>query len=72
MSDHVIERLRNELQQAGAELRAHLASWEYAFAMGAGCHSGAEHPVHWETRARTEKLHARVRGLRARLAEHDA
>jgi hypothetical protein len=71
MSDHVIERLRMELQQAGAELRAHLGSWEYAFAMGAGCHSGSEHPVHWETRARTEKLQDRVRRLRARLAEYE-
>jgi hypothetical protein len=27
--------------------------------------------VHWETHARTERLEARCRELRARLAEHE-
>jgi len=48
-----------------------MASWEYAFAMAGGCHSGRDHPVHWETHARTEKLTARCRELRARLAEFE-
>ena len=64
------ERLEAELADASAELRAHMASWEYAFAMAGGCHGGREHPVHWITRARTEALTARCRHLQARLEEH--
>jgi hypothetical protein len=52
----------NDLGQLRAELRALLASWEYAFAMGHGC-SLADHPQH---RAMREK----VAHLRARIAEH--
>lgn len=63
------EKLKAELEQAAAELKAHMASWEYAFAMAGGCHGGSEHPVHWVTRARTESLKERCRNLRARLAE---
>jgi hypothetical protein len=63
------ERLRAELEQAIAELKGHMASWEYAFAMAGGCHGGSEHPSHWVTRARTETLRQRCRDLRARLAE---
>jgi hypothetical protein len=63
------EKLKAELEQAVADLKAHMASWEYAFAMAGGCHGGAEHPVHWVTRDRTERLAARCRDLRARLAE---
>jgi hypothetical protein len=66
------ERLEAELAQATAELKAHMASWEYAFAMGSGRHGGSEHPVHWATRARTEKLVARCKELRAQLAEYEA
>jgi len=65
------ERLKAELAQATAELKAHMASWEYAFAMAGGCHAGREHPVHWETHSRTERLTARCRELRAQLAEHE-
>jgi hypothetical protein len=65
------ERLHNELANATAELKAHMASWEYAFAMAGGCHGGRDHPVHWSTHARTEQLAARCRELRARLAEFD-
>jgi hypothetical protein len=65
------ERLQAQLTQATAELKAHMASWEYAFAMGASCHGGTSHPVHWETQARTERLTARCRNLRAQLAEYD-
>jgi hypothetical protein len=62
------EALRAELAQAKAELKAHMATWEYAFAM-AGPHGGSEHPVHSETHARTERLTARCARLRARLSE---
>ena len=48
-----------------------MATWEYAFAMGATSQGGRDHPVHWETHARTERLTARCRELRARLAEHE-
>jgi hypothetical protein len=44
------ERLKAELAQATAELRAHMATWEYAFAMAGGCHGGRDHPVHWPLR----------------------
>jgi hypothetical protein len=64
------ERLRAELVAVEAELRRHMASWEYAFAMGGSCHGGGEHPRHWATRAHTEELRRRYRDLRARLAEH--
>jgi hypothetical protein len=63
------ERLKAELEQALADLKAHMASWEYAFAMAGGCHGGSEHPSHWVTRARTDNLKQRCRDLRARLAE---
>jgi hypothetical protein len=65
------ESLHAQLTQATADLRAHMASWEYAFAMAGGCHGGRDHPLHWETNARTEKLSARCRDLRARLAEFE-
>jgi hypothetical protein len=64
------ERLHAELAAAEAELNRHMASWEYAFAMGGSCHGGSEHPRHWATRAHTEQLLRRCRDLRARLAEH--
>ena len=64
------ERLEAELADAIAELKAHMASWEYAFAMGGGRDGARHHPVHWETHARTERLVARRRDLRARLAEY--
>lgn len=65
------ELLQAELADAAAELRAHMSSWEYAFAMGGGRDGSREHPLHWETRARTERLEARCRELRARLAEFE-
>ena len=65
-----LQKLRAQLAEADAELRLHMASWEYAFAMGQSCHVGSEHPIHWATRARTAELHGRCRDLRARLAEH--
>ena len=65
------EKLKADLERALADLQAHMASWEYAFAMGSACHGGAEHPTHWVTRDRTEQLERRCRELRARLAELD-
>jgi hypothetical protein len=65
------ERLKTELAEATAELKAHMATWAYAFAMGASSQGGRDHPMHSETHARTERLTARCRDLRARLAEHE-
>lgn len=65
------ERLKAELADATAELKAHMSSWEYAFAMGGGRDGARNHPVHWQTHARTERLVARCRDLRARLAEYE-
>ena len=56
---------------AEGELRAHLASWEYAFAMGSSADGGRDHPIHRQTRERTEQLVTRARDLRARVAEHE-
>jgi hypothetical protein len=67
----VTERLKAELDAATEELKAHMASWEYAFAMAGGAYGGREHPVHEATRRRTDDLQARCRDLRARLAEHE-
>jgi hypothetical protein len=66
------ERLETELAQVTVELKAHMASWEYAFAMGSGRGGGREHPLHWATRARSEELMARSRELRAQLAEYES
>jgi hypothetical protein len=62
------EQLRQQLDEARRELKAHMASWEYAFAHGARSN---DHPTHAATRARTEALRNRVRDLQARLAEHE-
>jgi hypothetical protein len=67
----VTERLKAELDSATEELKAHMASWEYAFAMAGGAYGGRQHPVHEATRRRTDELQARCRDLRARLAEHE-
>ena len=63
------DRLEAELAEAQAALRAHTASWEYAYAMAGGCHGGGDHPAHRATRARTADLVRRCRDLEARLAE---
>jgi hypothetical protein len=68
----VRERLEKELAQATAELKAHMASWEYAFAMGSSRGGGREHTQHRATRAPTEELISRCRELRAQLAEYEA
>jgi hypothetical protein len=66
----MIERLQAELEAATAELKDHMGSWAYAFAMGASNHGGQNHPAHVAARERTEQLQARCRDLRAQLAEH--
>lgn len=70
-NDPVIERLKADLAEADAALKAHMASWEYAFAMGASREGASQHPKHAATRARTVELSMRVKDLRARLAEHE-
>jgi hypothetical protein len=67
---NVLELLRTELAAAEAELRDHMATWEYAFAMGSSQDGAGNHPLHRQTRERTEELAIRCRNLRARLAEH--
>jgi hypothetical protein len=67
----VTERLKAELEDATAALKAHMASWEYAFAMGASRQGGAEHPAHRAAREHAEALRRRCRDLRAQLAEHE-
>jgi hypothetical protein len=64
-------QLRSDLAEADAALKAHMASWEYAFAMGSGRDGAREHPRHVATHARTSELTVRCRDLRARLAEHE-
>ncbi len=51
-----------DLDAMRAELKALLASWEYAFAMGHGCSLG-DHPDFRTVRRRVEDL-------RALIAEH--
>jgi hypothetical protein len=67
----VLERLKSELAAAEAELRDHMASWEYAFAMGSSRDGASNHPLHRKTRERAEELAIRCRDLRARVAEHE-
>jgi hypothetical protein len=70
-NEPVIDALKAELAEADAALKAHLASWEYAFAMGSSRDGASEHPKHAATRARTAELTGRVKDLKARLAEHE-
>jgi hypothetical protein len=61
------QHLEALLSEATAALTAHMATWEYAFAMGANAHGAANHPRHRQTRAKAERLRARCRELQARL-----
>jgi hypothetical protein len=65
------DRLREEFDAATQALKAHMASWEYAYAQAGGPNGGADHPTHAATRRRTEELRTRVRDLAARIAEHE-
>jgi hypothetical protein len=60
--DADLDRVIPDLEALRAELKALLASWEYAYAMGHGCSVG-DHPRHRAVRER-------VADLRARIAEH--
>jgi hypothetical protein len=66
------EFVEAQLNEATAQLRAHMATWEYAYAMGSTSHGGGNHPLHRQTRARTERLATRCRELQARLDGLDA
>jgi hypothetical protein len=65
----VVHQLQSELDEATAQLREHLASWPYAFAMAGSCHGGSEHPAVRALRDENQRLRARCRDLRARLAQ---
>jgi hypothetical protein len=52
-----------DLEALKAELKALLASWEYAFAMGHSCSLG-DHPQHRAVRQK-------VADLKALIAEHE-
>ena len=67
----MLEQLKSELAAAEAELQAHMASWDYAFAMGSSADGGRDHPKHQQTRERTEQLLIRCRDLRARVGEYE-
>jgi hypothetical protein len=58
----------NDPDELRAELRALLASWEYAFAMGHGCSVG-DHPHHRAVRERAAYLRARIAEHTPRLPE---
>ena len=53
-----------DVETLRAELRALLASWQYAYAMGHGCSVG-DHPDH-------QAVRRHAADLRARIAEHTA
>ena len=55
--DDLLESLR-------AELKALMASWEYAYAMGHGCSVG-DHPRHRAVREKVADLKARIAELTA-------
>jgi hypothetical protein len=61
-TNHGSDLVTPDLDALRAELKALLASWEYAFAMGHGCSVG-DHPQHRAVRQRAADL-------RARIAEH--
>jgi hypothetical protein len=65
----VVHELRAQLDKATADLRAHLGSWPYAFAMAGSCNGGKEHPALRDVRAENDRLRARCRDLRARIEE---
>jgi hypothetical protein len=62
------EQLEQQLADTQRELKAHMASWEYAFAYGG---RPDNHPKHAATRQRTEDLRARIKDLKALIAEHE-
>ena len=67
----MVDDLQAQLAEAQAALRAHVGSWEYAFAMGSSRHGGTDHPRLRAARAKTVELEQRCRDLRARLSEFE-
>jgi hypothetical protein len=63
-------KIHADLIDAQAALRRHMASWEYAFAMGSSCHGATAHPQLRNVRAKTERLRRRCHDLEALLAEY--
>jgi hypothetical protein len=53
-----------DLEALRAELKALVASWQYAYAMGHGCSVG-DHPDH-------QAVRRRAADLRAQIAEHSS
>ena len=68
----MMDQLKADLELVSAELARHLATPEYAWAMGMGCSGGREHPLLQAAYDRAEALQRRCGDLRARLAEWDA
>jgi len=57
-----LRQAMHDLDKLREELRALLASWQYAFAMGHGCSIGG-HPDHRAVRQRAADLRARIAEL---------
>lgn len=57
------------LTEARRTLRDLLGSWEYAFAMGARCYGGADHPAHRATRDAARLLREQIRELKDQQAQ---
>jgi hypothetical protein len=64
------DKIHADLIDAQAALRSHMATWEYAFAMGSSCHGATAHPQLRSARAKTERLQRRCDDLEALLAEY--
>jgi hypothetical protein len=65
-----VAALERELAETEGQLRRHLASWDYAFAMGSRRDGAADHPRFAAARGRADELRTRRRDLRALIAEH--
>ena len=55
--------MNEELAKAKEALRAHLASWKYAFAMAAICQGGKDYPVFVDARKKADELVCRLKEL---------
>ena len=56
------------IQELRRELRALMASWEYAYAMGHGCSLG-DHPRHKAVRERVDNLYAQISELQGTVVK---
>lgn len=66
-----LEALRGELMVTDAEIRRHMHSMEWAFAMGHGCSMDGAHPRLKEIRDRVTRLCVRSRDIKALLQEFE-